>query len=132
MEYKMCHRGFTDEMSQMTVFSSSNNNFQTQNGSPAVLRWQQTQTLPRPACRNRLAALAGPAFLTLLHESSVCALGASGQGATTGDNGGPLVDSNGVLIGLVSVGFSGRGAPDILVRIFPKLDFISAVLNTPM
>lgn len=65
-----------------------------------------------------------------LDISHLCAVGTVGAGACTGDHGGPLVDSQGRLVGIGNWGVPcGRGFPDVFARVSFFYDWIQSTIN---
>ncbi|XP_030559022.1 chymotrypsin-2 [Drosophila novamexicana] len=60
----------------------------------------------------------------------LCAVGRVGAGACHGDHGGPLVDSQGRLVGIGNWGVPcGRGFPDVFARVSFYYDWIQSTIN---
>ncbi|KAM8704775.1 hypothetical protein ACLKA7_009261 [Drosophila subpalustris] len=60
----------------------------------------------------------------------VCAVGKNGAGACYGDHGGPLVDSQGRLVGIGNWGVPcGRGFPDVFARVSFYYDWIQSTIK---
>lgn len=53
------------------------------------------------------------------------------EGACIGDSGGPLINKENELIGVVSWGKApcGRGMPDVFARVFSHLKFINETIE---
>lgn len=82
-----------------------------------VLHFQTTTTLNRVDCARRLGR-----YGAFIHPNTICTQNRVGQGICTGDQGGPLVDQNGLLVGIASWGIEcGRGFPDVYVNVFDHL-----------
>lgn len=65
-----------------------------------------------------------------LDISHLCAVGKVGEGACHGDHGGPLVDSQGRLVGIGNWGVPcGRGFPDVFARVSFFYDWIQSTIN---
>ncbi|XP_062124239.1 chymotrypsin-2 [Drosophila sulfurigaster albostrigata] len=65
-----------------------------------------------------------------LDVGHLCAVGSVGNGACHGDHGGPLVDSQGRLVGIGNWGVPcGRGFPDVFARVSYYYDWIQSTIN---
>ncbi|KAH8311482.1 hypothetical protein KR044_006601, partial [Drosophila immigrans] len=65
-----------------------------------------------------------------LDVGHLCAVGKVGAGACYGDQGGPLVDSQGRLVGIGNWGVPcGRGFPDVFARVSYYYDWIQSHIN---
>ncbi|XP_067628968.1 chymotrypsin-2-like [Eurosta solidaginis] len=60
----------------------------------------------------------------------LCTRSSQGEGACHGDTGGPLVNSNGQLVGINNWGVPcGRGFPDVYAKIFYHAEWIRTTIN---
>lgn len=67
----------------------------------------------------------------LIGQYSLCTVSPGGRGVCTGDNGSPLFDKEGILVGIVSRDNAcGRGVPDIYTRINPYVTYINRVVRS--
>lgn len=86
-------------------------------------------TLLISACTNTLHELFNSTNFISLNEkgSSVCTLPGEGESACGGDNGGPLINSDNLLVGIESSVFDPcgiAGAPNIYVNVGSYVDWI--------
>lgn len=93
------------------------------NGIPTSLQFMRTLSISRDDCRR---ALRQQAIVVGTH--TLCAVAPRGHGVCNGDNGSPVFNQQGVLIGIVAwANGCGRGVPDVFTRINPNLGFIVTV-----
>ncbi|ALC46478.1 CG31267 [Drosophila busckii] len=65
-----------------------------------------------------------------LDVGHLCAVGKQGTGACMGDQGGPLINEAGELVGIVNFGVPcARGFPDVFARVSFYYDWILATIN---
>lgn len=80
-------------------------------------------TITRKDCRKRLGQRGA-----FVHYNTMCTINTDGKGVCTGDNGGPLVNQQGVFVGLVSWAIEcGKEVPNVYTRVYPHLRFITQV-----
>lgn len=92
-------------------------------GLANVLHWKRAITITRVNCR-QLLGQRGP----FVHYNTLCTINTGGKGVCTGDNGTPLVNEQGVFVGLVSWAIEcGREVPNVYTRIYPHAKFITQV-----
>lgn len=96
-------------------------NFQYPNSGvqhvPQYLQFIEAATIAHYYCRVRLG--------DVVQNDKMCTHTPYGHGNCLGDTGGPLVNRQGLFIGIVTFGLScGVNRPDLYTRTFPHLQFI--------
>ncbi|XP_065161006.1 chymotrypsin-1-like [Atheta coriaria] len=87
-----------------------------------ALKYITMKTISVKDCIDKMPDKVGP--------TEVCAIAGTGKGACHGDAGGPLLASDGTVIGIVSWGIPcAEGYPDVFTRVYSFLDWIEENRN---
>lgn len=94
---------------------------------PTELQYIELVTISNMECMQRQS----PEVLHLIHNSTLCVYsGRPNHGMCNGDSGGPLISTDGILVGIVSWGVPcAKGFPDGFTRISSFMPWIGERLN---
>lgn len=90
-------------------------------GLPKALQYKVSMAFHPMGCRRQFPIQQS----AMINANHLCSISGNESGTCYGDAGGPVVNTLGRLIGIVSWAIScGNNIPDVHTRVFPELNFI--------